>query len=392
MIFNGIIVKLASSCNLNCRYCYWFRDSEVYRKPRLLGLDVEDAFLHKLSAHLARYDLRRFSIEFHGGEPLLFGKQRFAGLCRRLNDLGTASGASIGLGVTTNGVLVDAEWAGLFQDLGVWVTLSIDGSARIHDRNRVGFAGEGTHAQVIDGLNMLRARGIEPGVLAFCDPATDPAEVLDALVNDLGITRLDILLPDATHDDSPPSVAAYGKKLFTLWYEHYSRRGIEISLPEEIARGLLGLRSRTEGIGYGPITTLTLMTDGGLEPLDVLRIAGHNFTKTVFNIKDHDLQDAQRDPLWQEVRRASLELPAVCRACPFLLPCGGGYLPTRWSRAGRFDNPSVYCDDLKAVFRHAWALISRDLRIEDRAEVLASPTLLPPGQQSGLCNESMQES
>ena len=29
--------------------------------------------------------------------------------------------------------------------------------------------------------------------------------------------------------------------------------------------------------------------------------------------------------------------------------CAGGYLPHRFSRARRFDNPSVYCDDLKAL-------------------------------------------
>ena len=29
--------------------------------------------------------------------------------------------------------------------------------------------------------------------------------------------------------------------------------------------------------------------------------------------------------------------------------CAGGYLPHRFSRANRFDNPSVYCDDLKTL-------------------------------------------
>ena len=31
--FAFVLVKLASRCNINCTYCYWFRDAEVYEKP-----------------------------------------------------------------------------------------------------------------------------------------------------------------------------------------------------------------------------------------------------------------------------------------------------------------------------------------------------------------------
>ena len=29
-IFTFLLVKLASRCNINCTYCYWFRDAEVF--------------------------------------------------------------------------------------------------------------------------------------------------------------------------------------------------------------------------------------------------------------------------------------------------------------------------------------------------------------------------
>jgi uncharacterized protein len=32
--------------------------------------------------------------------------------------------------------------------------------------------------------------------------------------------------------------------------------------------------------------------------------------------------------------------------------CGGGYLPHRFSKVNGYDNPSVYCDDLYAMFEN----------------------------------------
>ena len=58
-------------------YCYWFRDASVYEKPKKLMREAEVALLVKLSQHIRQYDLSEFYILLHGGEPLLFGKERF---------------------------------------------------------------------------------------------------------------------------------------------------------------------------------------------------------------------------------------------------------------------------------------------------------------------------
>jgi sulfatase maturation enzyme AslB (radical SAM superfamily) len=39
--FAFVLVKLASRCNINCTYCYWFRDAQVYEKPAVLTLEAE---------------------------------------------------------------------------------------------------------------------------------------------------------------------------------------------------------------------------------------------------------------------------------------------------------------------------------------------------------------
>lgn len=39
-----LLVKVATRCNIDCSYCYWFRDAAVYDKPKLMSADV----LHQL--------------------------------------------------------------------------------------------------------------------------------------------------------------------------------------------------------------------------------------------------------------------------------------------------------------------------------------------------------
>ena len=40
---------------------------------------------------------------------------------------------------------------------------------------------------------------------------------------------------------------------------------------------------------------------------------------------------------------------ATCRDCPLVRACGGGLYAHRYKSANGFDNPSVYCDDLKIL-------------------------------------------
>jgi uncharacterized protein len=357
-------MKLAARCNLNCTYCYWFRDQSVYAKPPVLTPQAQQAFVEKLAAHATRYQFARFGILFHGGEPLLLGKERFAQFAGQLREVEGQHGFHLDLAITTNGVLIDREWADILRALRVNVTVSIDGPRATHDRGRIDFRGKGTFDRVVAGIATLRAAGVDPGFLAVCNPSTQPDDMVRFFVEELGARAFDILVPDATHEDHPASIAAYYQRLFDLWYERTPEERISVRFVESVARGLLGIPSRSESIGYGPVTTLTMLTDGSLEPLDVLRTTRFNITKTALNIQTHDLQAIQLDPFWREIHEASLHLAAECEACPYRFPCGGGHIASRWSKAQRYDNPSVYCSDFKQIFAHAWTRMSADLYVD----------------------------
>jgi uncharacterized protein len=363
VVSNYILVKLAARCNLACTYCYWFRDRSVLDAPKKLSLEAEDSFLMRLGEHIEQHSLKSFFILFHGGEPLLFGAARFDVLCGKLRRLEELQNCELQLGITTNAVLIDSRWASLFRRWNVGVTVSVDGPRAINDSRRVGFHGEGSFDAIIQGVKQLRAAGVEPGFLSVCDPLSDPGEILRFFVEDLGTHDFDILIPDATHEDTPVSIAAFYIGLFDTWWDTWIDRGVRIRLLDTVIRGLLGEESRIESIGFGPNTTSTLTTDGAIEPLDVLRMAGNSFTRTRIDVFHNSLQDIQKDPLWREVLQASLTLPKTCQSCRYQMTCGAGHVGQRWSSARRFDNPTVYCNDVMAILGHISQRVFAELTI-----------------------------
>jgi len=363
-IFSFVLVKLASRCNIDCTYCYWFRDADVYKKPAVLTLEAEDEFCRKLEAHIRKFELEAFLIVFHGGEPLLFPKRRFAALQKKLIAVEQRTGCNITRGVTTNAILIDREWAEIFKTYDIAVSISIDGPADIHDKYRVDFKGKGTHAATMLGWNVLHESGVDAGVIAVCNPATDPAKLLAFIVDEMGVQHFDILPPDAKHGDNPPAIDAYFIKLFDVWFDRYAEKDVRIATLDGMIRGLSGQLSICDTIGIGPVDTVTLMTDGSLEPLDVLRIAGDGSTATNTTIFAHALQAVENDPRWLAAYRASLNLPDVCRRCEFLDACGGGHLAQRWSAERQFDNPSVYCESWKNILGHIWERIAPTLVVD----------------------------
>ena len=79
---------------------------------------IED--LGAFAARAARdQGLQAITLIFHGGEPLLMSRPRFAEISQ------------------ANGVLVDADWIDLFERYRVSVGVSLDGARAANDQHRL---------------------------------------------------------------------------------------------------------------------------------------------------------------------------------------------------------------------------------------------------------------
>ena len=358
-----LLVKVAARCNIDCSYCYWFRDAAVYDKPKLMSADVLHQLLQRIEQHLAGYSLVDFPVVLHGGEPLLWGVENFHRIAEACEAISSRTGCDIPIAVTTNGVLIDDEWLNCFEAHNISVAISLDGPAHVHDIHRRTFQGTGTHAAVERAARMLVSRDIGVIALAVCNPSY-PAKQYVEFFDHCGIANYDIMIPDATVDEKPPSIASFYKSLFELWLEANRREPVvNIRIISDMIAALLGNDSPTEGVGHKPVELCTVMTDGSVEAHDVLRIAGDGFTHTTFNIFEHALDEVRNEPRWQAARHASINLCEKCRQCKFMNACGGGYLPHRFSSKNGYDNPSVYCDDLYAMFENMHSMLERHLYV-----------------------------
>lgn len=354
------IVKIASRCNLNCSYCYVYNqaDSTWRGRPALISEDTFAATVERIRRHCLLSGQKQVVITFHGGEPTLVGAARFGSMCaiarKRLEDL-----AAVMLLIQTNGTRLNSDWLSVLREHEVEVGVSLDGPREINDIFRVDRKGRGSYEGVLRGIRLLQDAGKPFGILSVIQPGADPL-VIHRHFMQLGPRSISYLLPSETHDTAGPIKERFGPTpcadflipIFDAWWFHDSRH---VSIREfwNLARVIMGGSSQLEVIGSPPLRFVTVETDGTIHGLDKLRSCEDGMSATPLTVHDADFSEiAAASPFHAEVMNGP-PTPSGCRACPELETCAGGHVANRYSKARGFDNPSVWCADLLALFRHA---------------------------------------
>ena len=394
-----LVVKIASRCNLNCSYCYVYnRGDDTWKsQPAVMPAAVVSALMRRIKSHSLRHGLPCFGLVLHGGEPLLSGKEFFRSFVAEAQRV-LSPEVEPYIYVQTNGTLLDADWCRLLLDLGVRVGVSLDGTAAINDRFRVDHAGRGSYAAVLAGIEAFRAvAGRTPGLLSVIDPQSDPIECYQHF-RSLGAHSVDFLFPEATYERPPAGlrrgqtpIADWLIPLFDRWF-HDSPQPMNIRLFRQIVSVLCGQVGNSEMAGRERSEILVVDCDGSIEPIDALKVCGNGFTKVGANVLSDELDDALSIPLAQQYHLAKETLCATCQSCRIRDVCGGGQFAHRYSRAGGFDNPSVYCHDLMKLIAHIHSRVAAALppRLHDwlslggadHKQLLASAAATAPGRVS----------
>ena len=361
-----IVLKVAGACNLNCSYCYVYnaRDRTYRDRPAQMSEDVLRATLARVRDYCDARPPLRMSICLHGGEPLLLGKERF----RRFIDIIRRSlPEQLGsLSIQTNGVLVDRGWAQLLRELRLSVSVSLDGAQAAHDSARVDHSGRGTHAATVSGIRCLLDEGVRLSVLCVVRPGRSGASAYHYF-RSLGLTELDFLLPDVSHDDWHDQFAAWGPTpaadylipALDAWLAE-DNPDVNIRFFGDIFRLILGDSSDTDAFGGGAMPYLVMETDGTIQANDALRVCEQSMGETGLSVLTDDLEQLERSrPLVRRLLAGDVATPDGCRACPELSTCGGGYMPHRYSRERGFNNPSVWCADILRLFEHMRGVVQR---------------------------------
>jgi uncharacterized protein len=359
--FHAAIFKLTAYCNLNCSYCYMFNlaDRTFERVPRRMDTDVAIGALRQVQEHAELHRLQKFDITLHGGEPALWGMDRYVKFLDEVSVL-RSRGLDLRVSVQTNGLTLDLAWLRLLSAHDVTVGLSLDGPRDVHDKHRVNHAGRGSYDTIVSGLSRAFDAGLGnvfSGILSVAQPEIGPARFLD-WADSLPLRSMDVLWPIQFNWDHPPwgdgAPAEYAEKptyggwfseLFSEWWNRddptlYVRHFYDCVMA--ILRGRAGAMVN---VNQEP-ALFAVNTNGGLEYHDFMRPHRDGGAHTGLNILVDSLDALLADPVVSYCLDLAGHLPSDCVGCGHVNLCGGGYLPGRMTAVDHVPNRrSVLCWD-----------------------------------------------
>ena len=301
-----VILKITERCNLDCDYCYFFNaGDDSYRKhAALISHDTATLLVRRLKEFATAYNLQRLAIHLHGGEPLLLPKARFDRICHEIRS-NLAPILDLSLTIQTNGMLIDLEWIEIFNRHGIEVGVSLDGAQVHNDAHRLDHRGRSSYRETVRGLALCQEHLRQPPmVLAVIAEDFDPREVYEHF-RDLGVERIDFLLPDLNHDNFAGDAQAYGDfliKVFDLMVhdeESASVRFIDHFLARLYGRGNFLFGAGRDDPDY---LLITVSSDGGVGPDDTLRSTKYWSGYEYRDLKRSSIEEIIQDPFVSRFR------------------------------------------------------------------------------------------
>ena len=356
MIIREIVLKVTSKCNLCCKYCYVFNqgDTSFLYEPDVMSMDVAINVLKNVNEYCKKHKITDFFIVFHGGEPLLAGKEFYKNFISLSNEI--VKSTKIHYNLQTNGTLLSEEWCNLFSRLNIEIGISMDGN-KLASVNRVFKNNKEAYEKILIGYNVAKQVMEKAPILSVINTSVNVDEHY-MFFKSLKVTYMDCLFPDATYEkpyNNENNLGDWLLKLFDIWYYDNDESKPIIRIFYTIIKLLLGRhKSGCEILGRTDNGVINIKSNGNIEPVDSLKICGNGFTKTKYNIMKHKIDSIKNSDVFYKYYNAHQDniLCEKCNKCIIKDVCGGGLLSHRFSIKNGFDNPSVYCKDLFLLISH----------------------------------------
>ncbi|PRY27055.1 uncharacterized protein CLV70_11118 [Pseudosporangium ferrugineum] len=327
-----VVMQPTTLCNLDCSYCYL----PLRRADRKMPVEVARAVAASVNPW-ARTG--RFSVVWHGGEPLAAGRAHLAELMRPFAE-------GVEHHVQTNATLIDDAWCEFFAEHGVRVSVSVDGpEARNGDRVTAG--DKPAYARIVRGIEALKRHGIPFSALCVVGrPVPGLATELYDYFLELGCDVLGINVEELegvnlrANRHPEEDVTAFWSELVGAWRRdpRIHLREIEWSL-RYVAAVLDGTADAVLPRRLDPIPTVA--HDGSVVLLSP-ELAGFSDPRygdfSSGNVLTTPLAEILAGATGTPWIREFLDGVEACRdRCPYFGFCGGAHAANRYFERGRFD-------------------------------------------------------
>ena len=354
---NVLIKPASSSCNLKCKYCFYY-DVAENRDKQNYGIMTYDT-LEILVKKVFEYGQHFVGFAFQGGEPTLAGLdfyKRFIELQQKYN----IKKLRINNSIQTNGMAINEEWAKFLAENNFLVGLSLDGPKDIHDLNRVDLIGVGSHSRLEKTVELFNKHKVEYNIL--CVVTKSVTRHIERIYNYYikkgfqylqFIPCLDELGMEPGNNPyslTPESYEDFLKKLFDLWYEDFKLgKRISIRIFDNIVQMLLGYPPESCDMKGSCSANAVVEADGAIYPCDFYVI---NQWK-LGDIFENSLEEMLQSETAKAFVDGSKVISEQCRQCQYVTLCRGGcrrhYQPINDNKLGS----NYFCPSYKGFYKYA---------------------------------------
>jgi His-Xaa-Ser system radical SAM maturase HxsB len=309
------IAVVTTKCNLRCRYCQTYT-----QKPEDMNFKVAQGVLN----YLLGVRNPSITLEFQGGEPLLNWKVvKF--LIEYLRKLKTYKDV-LCITIVTNGLLLDTAKIDFLVKYNVGISISLDGPAGIHNKNRIFSKNQGSYDKAKNAIKALRMAYKQKGIIRSIDllptitkhSLSFPEEIIDEYV-EAGADRIALrpinrigfaqcawervgFLPEEFNDfwaKAMDYIIKLNKK-----GTKFKERMAEVMLRKIFKKEYPGYVDLISPCGAGR-NVLTYMPNGDIYPCDEARMSGSDIFK-LGNVLHNKYEEVMKSSNLFSVCQASL--------------------------------------------------------------------------------------
>lgn len=350
-----LIKPSSSSCNIDCKYCFYKDEDKLREKRNIQLMDIET--MEVIVRKAFEFADGKIIFVFQGGEPTLMGitfYEKFIEFVNRYNENDTDTEFSI----QTNGLLIDEKWCLFFKKHKFLVGISFDGTPRIHDIYRVNYEGVGTSHGVIYAIRNMQKLGVEYNVLMVIthDSVSSVRECYEFLKK-LGVSYLQIIFAldpygegkcSQPYSISKKDLELFLISLFDIWYKDFVRnQEVRVTYFENIIYKMMGNAHSQCAMNGMCSIEMVIESDGNVYPCDFYVADQWNLG----NLHETSFESILHSQTAAYFLEESIGIGNKCRTCEWSGLCQGACRRYQLCSDGQYEN--YYCDAYKAFFKHA---------------------------------------
>ncbi|MBO7529030.1 MAG: radical SAM protein [Bacteroidales bacterium] len=352
-----IILKPTYACNFRCKYCYLSNIT----KAHTIAFDFEFAkhIVLQVKEALLAFSKRSVTFIWHGGEPLLWGKENFLKILDFMQcqldrfDLHNL--------IQTNLSLIDNEYIDILSRHNVKLSFSLDGSKEINDNLRVDINGNPTFDTIMNKLYLCREKRLDPGCIVVGNRKhighmTELYRFMKE--HKLGFKFNPLFIAgEANRNCDKYSITSeeYAKMcvdLFDLWFFDSHNNINELNFVEiasNIATGhttgcIFSRNCQDDFMAIAPngdVMPCGRFCDEELKHYSYGNLHNDSLFTIISRVKNSDIY-----------QRADYIANSSCAKCKWFNICHGGCPHDGYLKYGNFKNKSILCTAYKQIFAH----------------------------------------